>query len=130
MLPLDVSSLIDDFDLTPALGPLKIERRLAPVLDTFGEWVESAPTFIRVSPWTAHTASGRNLLQVPEADRNSEVIEVYVKRVPLYVADSSRSPDVVHYEGRRFRVVSCFRFAQQGGTYFALAVLLDTQDSP
>jgi hypothetical protein len=129
MLPLDVDSLVVDFDLTPALGPLKVERRLAAVLNEFGERVSPAPTFLRVRPWTAHTASGRNLLQVPEADRNSEVIEVYVRNVRLYVADSSRSPDVVHYEGRRFRVVTVNRFAKQGNVYFALAVLLDEQDA-
>lgn len=128
MLPLDVASLVEDFDLSPVLGPLKIERRAAPSLNALGEQVSSAPTYLRVRPWTAHTASGRNLLQVPEADRNTEVIEVYVKNVRLYVADASREPDVVHYEGRRFRVTVVNRFAKQGNVYFALAVLLDEQD--
>lgn len=129
MLPLDVASLVSSFDLTPQLGALKVERRGVPTLNEFGEFVSPAPSFLRVSPWTAHTAGGRTLEQVPEADRNKETIEVYVQRVRLYVADGNRQPDVVHYQGRRWRVVTCNRFDVQGGVYFALAVLLDTQDA-
>jgi hypothetical protein len=129
MLPLDVASLVDSFDLTSALGPLKVERRTAPVVNAQGEFVVPAPTYLRVSPWSAHTAGGRTLQQVPEADRNSEVIEVYVKTFRFYVADANRPPDILHYEGRRWRVVTVNRFAKQGGTWFALAVLVDEQEA-
>jgi hypothetical protein len=128
MLPLNVDSLVDDFDLTGSLGPLKVERRTAPTLNAKGEWVAPAPTYIRISPWTAHTASGRTLLQVPEADRNSEVTEFYVKNRRLYVADANRPPDVLHYLGRRWRVVTVNRYGEQGNTWFALGVLVDLQE--
>lgn len=125
MLPLDVDSLVVDMDLTSALGPLKIERGTAPTLNSKGEFVSAAPTIIRVTPWTAHTATGRNLQQVPEADRNSEVTEFYVQNRRLYVADGNRPPDILHYQGRRWRVVTVNRFGAQGRVWFALAVLVD-----
>jgi len=129
MLLPDVASLVDDFDLTPALGPLRVERRLAPTLDTSnGEFITASPTILRVRPWTAHTASGRALLQLPEADRSTETIEVYTKTFRFYVADDSRAADVVTYEARRWRVVIAHRYAQQGGCWFAMAQLIDTQD--
>lgn len=127
-LPLDVDTLVDDFDLTPALGPLKIERRASPVRNAFGEMVRASPTFIRATPWTAHTATGRVLQQLPEADRNTETIEVYTRNVRLYVADASREPDFVHYQGRRWRMTTINNFSKQGRVYFGLAVLADTQD--
>lgn len=128
MLPLDSATLVASFDLTPQLGPLKVERRAAPALNEFGEFVSPAPTILRVSPWVAHTAGGRALAQVPEADRSKETIEIYVQNFRLYVADNNRQPDVVHYDDRRWRVVVANRFAAQGRVHFALAVLLDTQD--
>lgn len=124
MQPLDVASLIDGFDLTPQLGALIIERRAAPTRDAFGEFVPGALTLVRASPWTAHTATGRNLLQLREADRTSETIEVYL-RSRLYVADGGREPDVVRYRGARYRVVIVNDFAVQGRAYFAMAVKLE-----
>jgi PAS domain-containing protein len=128
MLPLDVSSLVDDFDLTSALGPLKVERRVAPTLNAQGEFETAAPTYLRLSPWTAHTASGRNLQQVPEADRSTEVTEFYVQNTRLYVADGNRPPDILHYQDRRWRVVTVNRFGAQGRVWFVLAVLVDENE--
>ncbi len=124
MLPLDVASLVEDFDLTSQLGPLVVERRAAPTIDALGEFVPGALTLVRVTPWAAHTASGRNLLQLPEADRTTETIEVYT-RVRLYVAEGDRAPDVVRYQGARYRVAVVNNFAAQGRVHFAMAVKLE-----
>jgi hypothetical protein len=124
MLPLDVASLVEDFDLTPQLGPLVIERRAAPTVDALGEVVPGALTLVRATPWTAHTSTGRNLQQLPEADRTTETIEVYA-RVRFYVADGDRAPDVVRYKGARYRVAVVNDFSAQGRTYFAMAVKIE-----
>lgn len=128
MLPLDVDSLVGDLDLTPQLGPLKVERRAAPTLNEFGEFVQGAATTLRISPWCAHTASGRTLLQVPEADRSTETTQFYVQNARLYVADGNRPPDVLLYQDRRWRVVTVNRYGAQGRVWFVLAVLQDTQE--
>lgn len=125
MLPLDVDGLVDDFTLEDQLGPLVVERRAAPTRNAFGEMVQASPTLLRLRPWTAHTATGRTLLQVPEADRNSEVTQFYTGNVRLYVADAGREPDVIRYNDRRWRVVRVDNYAAQGRAFWALAVLIE-----
>lgn len=128
LLP-DVAGLVESFDLTPQLGPLVVERYTAPTLSaTMGEFTLPAPTLLHIRPWTAHTASGRSLQQVPEADRGTETIEVYVKAVRLYCADGNRPPDVLRYLGSRWRIVVDNRYQPQGGAAFVIAVLVSTQE--
>jgi hypothetical protein len=127
LLP-DVASLVDDYNLAPVYGALQVERYAAPTVNSRGETTLPAPTIIRISPWTAHTASGRNLLQVPAADRNSEITEFYVKNIRLHVADGDRPPDVIRYADRRWRVITVNRYAPQGGVWFCMAALVDQQE--
>jgi hypothetical protein len=128
MLPLDVDSLIADFDLSKTLGQLVIERRAAPTLDAQGGFVRVTPTLLRVRPWTAHTATGRVLLDLKEADRNKETTAFYVQNIPLYVADDNREADVFRYLGRRWVTMTVNNFGPQGRCRWALAVLSDTQE--
>ena len=128
MLPLDVDTLIDDFDMS-SLGPLVIERRTAPTLSARGAYVPAAPTLINRRPWVAHTAGGRMLLQVPENDQNKETQCFYLKSFRLYVADDNRPPDVIRYDSRRWRVVTVHNYGPQGRSTFAMAVLVNTQEN-
>jgi hypothetical protein len=128
MLPLDVDSLVTDFDLSKTLGQLVIERRAAPTLDAQGGFVRVTPTLLRVRPWTAHTATGRVLLDLKEADRNKETTAFYVQNIPLYVADDNREADVFRYLGRRWTTMTVNNFGPQGRCRFCLAVLSDTQE--
>jgi hypothetical protein len=128
MLPLEVASLVHDFDLAPQLGALVIERRAAPTLDAQGGFVRVTPTLLRVRPWTAHTATGRVLLDLKEADRNKETTAFYVQNIPLYVADDNREADVFRYLGRRWTTMTVNNFGPQGRCRWALAVLSDTQE--
>lgn len=128
MLPLDVASLVMDFDLAPQYGALVIERRAAPTLGTGGVFTSAAPTLLRVRPWTAHTATGRMLLDLKEADRNKETTAFYVQNIPLYVADGNREPDVMRYQDRRWVVMTVNRYGAQGRVWFCLATLADTQE--
>jgi hypothetical protein len=127
MLPLDVAPLVKDFDLTPQLGPLTVYRAAAPVLNTLGEFASSAVVTHKVRPWCAHTASGRQLMSLPEADRNQETTAFYVQGFPLRCADDSHVADILLYNDRRWRVIRVDRYAAQGRVWFALAQLEDTQ---
>jgi hypothetical protein len=127
MALLAVASLVDDLDLTSTLGPLMVHRRTAPILDGYGEWVPGGLTVHAVRPWTAHTATGRSLQQVPEADRNLEAVEFYVKNFRFYVADDNRPSDIVLYLSRFWRITAVNNYLNQGGTYFGIGVLEDPQ---
>lgn len=129
MLPLDVASLVLDFDLAPQLGALVIERRAAPTRSSKGVFVQASPTLLQVRPWTAHTATGREIQELPEADRNKETTCFYVQNVPLYVADDSKAADVFRYNGRRWVASVVHRYGAQGRVWFALAVVAATQEA-
>lgn len=130
MLPLDVGSLVADFDLSSQLGALVIERRAAPTYDsTTGAFTTAAPTLMHVRPWTAHTVTGRQIMELPEADRNKETAAFYVQNIPLYVADDSRAADVFRYQGRRWVASVVHRYGAQGRVWFCLAVVADTQEA-
>jgi hypothetical protein len=124
----EVASLVSDLDLAPQLGALVIERRAAPTLDAQGGFVRVTPTLLRVRPWTAHTATGRVLLDLKEADRNKETTAFYVQNIPLYVADDNREADVIRYQDRRWVVSTVNRYGAQGRVWFCLATMADTQE--
>jgi hypothetical protein len=128
-----VAELIDEFDLTPDLGPLEIERRGVPVKNEWGEYEPAAAVPLFLSPWTAHNVSGRDLDQVPEADRNSEIVQFYARDgsfpgAPGFkVADDSSAADIVLYKGRRFRIVTVRDFSAQGRVWCAMGALVEVQ---
>jgi hypothetical protein len=128
-LPLDVASLVEDFDLTPQLGALVVERRVAPTRNGRGGWTQATATLLNIRPWTAHTAGGRQLLDLKEADRNKETTAFYVQNIPLYVADDNREADVFRYLGRRWTTMTVNNFGPQGRCRWALAVLSDVQEA-
>jgi len=120
---LEVASLVDDFNI----GPITAQRRTAPTQNSYGVFVPAAPVNVILNPCVIHEASGRVLNQLPEADRNTQTIEVYTRGQRLYVADDNRPPDVVLYQGRSYRVSVVDDYLLAGGVYFALAVLEDPQ---
>lgn len=125
MTPLDVSPLVsDEFNV----GPLVLRRSVAPTRNAYGEMVRATPAVSQLNPVAVHNIVGRDLLQVPEADRNSENIELYTL-VRLFVATDNMAPDVVEYRGRRWLVTQCADFDLQGGVFISTAVLEDTQGS-
>ncbi len=117
-----VACVIDEFNI----GPLNVERRGPRVKNaTYG--YDAAPaTTVVLDPVSAHNVTGRDLEQVPEADRNSEVVQFYTK-VRLFVADGGQSADVVTYNARRFRIIRVQDFALQAGVFCCFGALEDTQ---
>lgn len=124
-LPLPVDCLIDDCNV----GPLQVERRTPPTQNQFGGFEAAAPVVFDLNPVAAHTLNGRDLLQVPEADRNGEVVRFQTK-VRLFVADGGHAPDVVTYRGRRWRIVRVDDYLLQGGVFIADGALEDLQAQP
>ena len=121
-LPIDVSSLID----LNNLGPLTVTRRNVPALNEFGEYDDSTASTVTLSSVAAHTAQGRDLLQVPEADRNTEITKFYT-RERLYVADGNKAADVISYNGRDWRIVKVKNYATQGLSFISWGALEDVQ---
>lgn len=115
---LDVASLVTDFDV----GPLALTRRGAPVRTSYGDYTDAAPTVSYLSPVAVHTVEGRDIQQVPEADRHKEMTKFYTL-VRLHVSDSYN--DVVTWDGRDWRIVTSYNFGPQGGVYIAIGVLED-----
>ena len=122
MLPLDVAPVIVEFNV----GPLAVERRSAPTQNAFGGRDSAAPVPIVLDPVSAHNLTGRDLDRVPEAGRNSEVVQFYTF-VRLFVADGGNAADVVLHRSRRYRIVKVRDFEVQGGVYCAFGALEDVQ---
>lgn len=120
-LPLD-SGLIQEFNV----GPLTLERRSAPVQNARGGFDDGTLTTLSLNPVAAHTVDGRDLLQVPEADRTNEVVAFYTT-TPLRTSEASAAPDVITYRGRKFRAVRVMDYQLQGGVFITLATLLEGQ---
>jgi hypothetical protein len=111
------------------MGPLELERRPPPTKNQFGGMETAAPTLITWDPVIWHTLNGRDLLQVPEADRTGEVRQYYSVQRP-HVADDGFAPDVVLHDGRRYRMVKVHDYDPQGGVYISFAALEDPQNKP
>lgn len=121
-LPLPVASLIQDCNL----GPVQVERRGVPIVNEYGGTDPAPETLISFDPIVWHTVNGRDLLQVSESDRTSEMLEVYTT-ARLFVADGDQAPDVLQIQGRRWRVVKVNNYDAQGDCFFSFAALEDRQ---
>jgi len=121
LLP-SVHTLIDEFDI----GPLTLYRKTAPTLNSYGEFVAAAETTVQLNPVAVHNLTGRDLLKVPEADRDTETIQFYCKQ-RIYVADANRAADELLYQGRRWTVIGVQDYELQGAVWIAQAQLEDTQ---
>lgn len=130
-LPLHVGSIINRFNV----GPLTMTRYGAPTKNARGAYESVTPFTFEVSPIAAHTVDGRQLLQVPEADRNSEIVEFYARTssfpaaqvAKFFVADGGNQADVLAYDGRLFRIVTAHNYDVQGGVHIAFGALQDKQ---
>ena len=119
-----VAGIIDSLATQGGIDILRSGPKVKNILT--GVWEEQAPVSIHLEPVVVHNLSGRDLDQLPEADRNRETIEIYTK-VRLYVSDGGFYTDRVVYRGRRFRVIQAMDYAIQGGCYITIASLEDKQ---
>ena len=104
------------------VGPLTVYRADPPVQNEYGGFDEAAPVEVELDPVAVHTAGGRDLEQLPEADRSKETIQLYTLE-RLYVADGDKAADVVAYRDRTYRLVRIEDYDEQGEVWIALAQL-------
>jgi len=104
------------------VGPLTLYRADPPAQNEFGGFDDSSPDTLELNPVAVHTLGGRDLEQLPEADRNTETIQLHTLE-RLYVADGDKSPDRVVYQDRTYRVIRVEDYSQQGGVWISLAAL-------
>lgn len=116
-----VAGLVDNFNV----GPLTVNRPGLPTQNVRGGFTPATSSTFQLDPVAAVQASGRSLLQAPEADRNEAQVEFYAK-VRLHVADGLQVADRVTYEARSYRVTKVENYRQQGGVYCATATLEET----
>jgi hypothetical protein len=121
----NVAQLVDVYNV----GPLTVHRPGLPAQNAYGAFVAAADATLTLDPVAVHTVTGRDLEQLPDADRTRETIQIYT-RERLYVADGGESADRVDYRGRSFRVIQVQDFELQGGAYIALAQLEDPTIAP
>lgn len=122
-LPLPVAPLVADCAIP---GGLTIRRAAQPTQDAFGDYVPATSSNVAISPISVHNLTGRDLDQLPEADRNSEAIRV-TTLVRLFVADGGNAADFIEYQGRSWRVTQVLDYSLQGGVYISTATLEDVQ---
>jgi hypothetical protein len=121
LLP-SVRNIIDRLNV----GPLTVERYGAKVQNEFGGFDTPAASTITLNKVAAHNVQGRDLEQVPEADRNSEIVQFYTKE-RLHVSDGGQLADVITYNGRKYRIVTVQDYDLQGGVWCAFGALVDLQ---
>jgi hypothetical protein len=130
-----VATLVDDFNV----GPLIVDRRAAKTQNpNTGRFDIGALASFTLDPVAAYPVTGRDLLQMPEAYRNSEVIQ-FVARDGSFpggivkgfrVSDKGKDPDVITYNGRRYVLISAPDYSIQGKVLCATGVLEDLQAQP
>jgi hypothetical protein len=127
-----VKCLISDCNV----GPLVCTRRDPRVQNRFGGFDPAPAQTFSIDPIAAVNATGRSLGQSPEADRNAETVEFYVRSDISYpagvdprprVADVGDVPDVITYRGRNFRCTQVEDYLLQGDVYLITATLEDLQ---
>ena len=124
LLP-SVRNIIDRLNV----GPLTVERYGPKAQNSYGGFDTPSPTTLTINPIAAHNVQGRDLEQVPEADRNTEVVQFYTK-VRLHVSDGGQLADVVTYNGRKYRIVQVLDYDTQGAVWIAFGALMDLQAQP
>lgn len=122
-IPLDVKGLVQEFMIP---GGLFVLRAAQAVQNSYGEWVAQAEVPILFRPIAVHNYSGRDLLLLPEADRNAETIRVYTWS-RLHAQDGGQAADILMYRGRRWKITQALDYELQGEVYISTGTLQDVQ---
>ncbi len=130
-----VATLVDAF--APDIGPLTVERRNAPTKNAYGEYVPATASTFQVYPVACHQLTGRDLDQLPEADRNNGAVQFYARDGSFpggvtkgwRVSDGGKDADVILYNGRRYRLAKVPDFSLQGRAWCAIGVLEEVQET-
>lgn len=122
-LPIPVDDLIEDCKIP---GGLTIRRAGQAVKNRYGGFDAAVTTSIVFDPITVHNLTGRDLDQLPEADRNSEAVRAYTK-TRIFVQDGGQAADILEYQGRNWRCTQVLDYSLQGGVFVSTFTLQDVQ---
>ncbi len=137
-MPIPVLPNVRTLVNTLATQPIQLERQGDKAQNQFGGWEPGPISVFTVEPVSVHNANARDLQQVPEADRTTEIVK-FIARESSFpagqqsgfrVADDGYQSDVAIYRGRRFRIVGVRDFVEQGDVWIALGALEDRQARP
>lgn len=120
---LDVRALLSCPSLRLAGGAV-VERRTPAQANAFGEMRSQIASTLTLDPVVVHNMTSRDLARMDEADRTTEMIQGY-STARVYAGDDGFIPDVVQYNGRRWRVVKVQDYGTQGGVYIWNAALIE-----
>jgi hypothetical protein len=120
MIPLEVKELLTEFNV----GPLTVARRDQPTRNVYGGYEQATSTQVTLDPVAAHNLEGRDLEQVPEADRNTEIVQFY-SLVRLHAADGEQAADVITYRDRDFRIIKSMDYDLQGEVWISWGALVE-----
>lgn len=126
MPTLDVRSLLYEPELRFP-GGVVVERQPrtgTPQSDAHGEPILPPKTLLTLDPVVIHNMAGRDLLKLPERDRSTEHIAGY-SLVRVYVGVAAFDPDIVRYNGRKWRVDNVQDYDAQGGVFLWAAALME-----
>lgn len=118
-LPLPVAGLVEDCGIP---GGLTIRRAGQAVKNQYGGFDPAPTTNILFDPIGAHNLIGRDLDQLPEADRNSEAVRVYSVR-QIFVQDDGQAADILEYQNRLWRCTQVLDYFIVGGVYISTFTL-------
>lgn len=119
-MTLSTACLLDDPDMHIPGGLTVTRTSFSTTQDKFGDFAPDAPTAVPIDPIMVHTASGRDLLQLDEADRQTETIKVYTK---VRVFCDSGTQDFLAYNSRTWKFSRVKDYLTQGGVFISLALL-------
>lgn len=115
----------DDMLTDPELGGVEfLLERITLTVDDTGKAVRSAVE--RTVRGAILPATDRQLERMPEGDRGSEVVAVYVQEL-LTAGTSELAPDEINRNGRTYRVRQVQDWMATAGYCMALAVSVDLQ---
>lgn len=113
----EVFTLLDDPDMHIPGGLLVTRTSKGTAQDELGRFTTTVNSTTRFNPIMVHDIDGRELQQLPEADRNFETVQAYARQ--RFFCDDSFQ-DFVAYNGRDWKVVKVADYLIQGGGFWAL----------
>lgn len=118
--------IFDDMFTDPELGGADLTlARITLTVDDTGKAVRSVVE--RTLSGSILPATDRQLERMPEGDRGSEVVAIYVQTL-LTAGTSKLAPDEITFQGRTYRVRQVQDWMATAGYCLGLAVSVDLQD--
>jgi hypothetical protein len=95
------------FPLSLMRKSITVYRHSAGSLDANDRWVEGSETPITHKHTSVQPTTGRDLLVLPEGERNDSIVRIFDAE-PLYVTNKSTGveADVIEWLGERYKVIN------------------------